>query len=876
MTERQQRLDEFGLLMAPWKGRSIALYGTGLSATDVLERWRGEFSLDMLVDDARVGETVAGMRVLSLDEALDRAPDVLAIASKVSFAESIYQRIHERCERAGVAVSDLYGNDQAVLHQRLARARAMSWDETVAAVDAHDVLCLEVSCCFPELLSTLVAEVEGVRSGETRAGRLMRRAREQGKPIVIISETPNIGVETLRDALGVELEAADLVLAHPDTGKSKDTGLYRLVREAFPGKSIVHVGRDELRDGLFALMFGVDIAPIHPRSEEEALGCPSTPPKKAALPRLALSTYEALARAVAGYVTWLVPRLLEGGFDGVIFPARDGYVLKRAYDELRAVRPDLSLPPAHYVLTSRKAASTLFADDGAAQQWLAFSFGNDTPAHMLRTLFSIDEDEDPAASCGYVENLAAIKRHCDEIERIAQETREGTMAHLASLGLHPGKRYAFCDYVSAGTCQRLLAKAMGLDLTGLYFGKRFVRGLETPDIESYFGAEHQGFMSRYVTTETLMSCSDPALARFLPDGSPVFDQDDRTPSELAAIDHAHRWILERCRRTLPSRDFGAEPISPDSIDRVFLTMQELPMEMTMTDSWRNAPNSDSNHGRRTVHDVLYGLLAAFDEVCQRHGLTYCAANGTLLGAIRHQAIIPWDNDLDVYMPREDFDRLCALPASTWEEPLFLQTAASDPGCFYGGYAKLRDSSTSAIDWRNEGHACNEGIWMDILPLDHVDKRHDRLHRQIDAVGLWQRILYAKTYPDNMELIGESSPKVRSAYFIAADLASRDWFLDRLHHACTRHEPSGVRTVLACHYRWGRRALLYAEEDLRDLERVAFGPTTIPVPRAAHAWLRRRYGKDYLTADSGDSDAHEAIRYDANTPYQELVAQGGTR
>lgn len=67
---------------------------------------------------------------------------------------------------------------------------------------------------------------------------------------------------------------------------------------------------------------------------------------------------------------------------------------------------------------------------------------------------------------------------------------------------------------------------------------------------------------------------------------------------------------------------------------------------------------------RIKKQLLY-LLDTFVEVCQRNGLRYYLAGGSVLGAVRHQGFIPWDDDIDVYMPRNDYETLQRLPDSIW-------------------------------------------------------------------------------------------------------------------------------------------------------------------------------------------------------------------
>lgn len=119
--------------------------------------------------------------------------------------------------------------------------------------------------------------------------------------------------------------------------------------------------------------------------------------------------------------------------------------------------------------------------------------------------------------------------------------------------------------------------------------------------------------------------------------------------------------------------------------------------------------------------VELDLLYEFQRVCDKYGLKYYADSGTLLGAIRHKGFIPWDDDIDIVMKREDYDRLIEIGDKEFNHPYFFQTPYSDNG-YLKGHAQLRNSDTAAILPRDlERVNYNQGIFLDIFPIDLESK-----------------------------------------------------------------------------------------------------------------------------------------------------------
>lgn len=112
------------------------------------------------------------------------------------------------------------------------------------------------------------------------------------------------------------------------------------------------------------------------------------------------------------------------------------------------------------------------------------------------------------------------------------------------------------------------------------------------------------------------------------------------------------------------------------------------------------------------------LLQLFDRFCRDHGLHYTVDYGTLLGAVRHHGFIPWDDDIDVSMPRPDYDRMMKIADSGFDPPYYFQHIYKNPGMCWG-MAKLMNDATSCIEPHPFPPEYHCGIFIDIFPMDDV-------------------------------------------------------------------------------------------------------------------------------------------------------------
>ena len=134
---------------------------------------------------------------------------------------------------------------------------------------------------------------------------------------------------------------------------------------------------------------------------------------------------------------------------------------------------------------------------------------------------------------------------------------------------------------------------------------------------------------------------------------------------------------------------------------------------------------------KEIQNELLSMLVAFDRIALEHGVRYSLDGGTLLGAVRHKGFIPWDDDIDVIVPRPDFDRLAAHPEWFSGE---LELCVPGQGDYLFPFIKLMNRRWRAQEPKLEG-SIEEFLWVDVFPADSMPLNDNEL---ADLMSLQRR------------------------------------------------------------------------------------------------------------------------------------------
>lgn len=263
--------------------------------------------------------------------------------------------------------------------------------------------------------------------------------------------------------------------------------------------------------------------------------------------------------------------------------------------------------------------------------------------------------------------------------------------------------------------------------------------------------------------------------------------------------------------------------------------------------------------------VIIDVLSVFIRICEAQGLRYFCAGGTAIGAVRHQGMIPWDDDIDVFMPRPDYDRFLRLAAQSMPEGYeVLSPYATKDYPMY--FAKMCNARTTLLE--NERIPCVFGLYIDIFPLDGAcddvetcyreKRRFKRLMNKLEAVS---------THNSFGEYVGLLAKRREWGRFAVKTVAFccrswlRRWLLKQMDSIAYGHDYAMSSRVVTYSGAYQRQEI-YPKAWLETPQMFAFEGLMVNLPHDYDAYLRHFFG-DYMTLPPVEQRAshHQKVFFD---------------
>lgn len=272
---------------------------------------------------------------------------------------------------------------------------------------------------------------------------------------------------------------------------------------------------------------------------------------------------------------------------------------------------------------------------------------------------------------------------------------------------------------------------------------------------------------------------------------------------------------------------------------------------------------------RQLQGILLTMLDDIVAVCEANGINYSLGGGSVLGALRHQGFIPWDDDIDLNMPRSDLERFIPLFLAAHGDRYWVHTPQTTHN-FALSMVKIRRKGT-VMRGRDDYYSDECGICIDIFPIENTpDNRLARAVHGVVSLGLGYLLSCRKFWRDRREMraIAARMPQVKKAFYLKIAVGclisplSVDWWCrttDRWHSIC-RNDQSEY--VSGCSGRLHYFGELYQRNEFLVMKKACFEGRSVNIPVGSEDYMTHCYGDWRTPPPESAREKHYVFSYQA--------------
>lgn len=245
-----------------------------------------------------------------------------------------------------------------------------------------------------------------------------------------------------------------------------------------------------------------------------------------------------------------------------------------------------------------------------------------------------------------------------------------------------------------------------------------------------------------------------------------------------------------------------------------------------------------------VQVIELGILKEFSRICSKYKLEWIAIGGTALGAVRHSGFIPWDDDIDVAMRRNDYEKFIHIAPGELSKQYFLQNFVTEPNC-NNYFTKIRKNGTLFVEECGRSMKAHQGIFIDIFPLDNLPKDNRKLKKLRFNLFFWYQLYMSKTVIAPASQLAYwkkiAATFCRTVLHFALIIVPKKALFQKVDQLFQKYNDKEA-DMIGFVYLPGMSLKL---SEFYPIRKMRFADMEIAMPNDYDAYLRRDYG-DYMT------------------------------
>lgn len=277
-------------------------------------------------------------------------------------------------------------------------------------------------------------------------------------------------------------------------------------------------------------------------------------------------------------------------------------------------------------------------------------------------------------------------------------------------------------------------------------------------------------------------------------------------------------------------------------------------------------SSNKHYDLSQIHMRIMDILMGIDRICKANNITYFLSAGTALGAIRHKGFVPWDDDADIGMLREDFERFRKIAKNELGHQYYYQRMRKTND-FYRAFDQIGLKDTSFVIYNTKDLKMYHGIHVDIFPFDNVSEIEQKREEHVKQVQFYRNKLYQKQVPHVTTTNNILKKLIINHEYYFKKLVPYKYLYKKMNKTLKRYDNLETKYIadLLTHY---KKIMYFKKDDIIPVRYTEFEGVQLPIPNNPHEYLKMMYG-DYMTPppEGKRNQRHKIVKLSCNEAYE---------